>query len=134
MTEQESPVMTTNPSTTYAIQRASDQKMLRSGNIGFYTEDAALIWAKTYASERHETLNIIHPGSSHILTVEPHGTVICEACGTYDSFCQCEQPRYVVARYNSTTFEIQDTHTNTAPHVNLSFDDAAHLMRELNAA
>ena len=109
--------MTTNTSTTYAIQRASDQKMLRSGSIGFYTEDAALIWAKTYAFERHETLNIIHPAGDHILTVEPQGGIICGCCGTYDSFCQCEQPRYVVARYNSTTFEIQDTHTTTAPQI-----------------
>jgi hypothetical protein len=61
-------------------------------------------------------------------------TPICPACETYDPFCICERPRYVVARYNSTTFEIQDTHTNTAPHVKLSFDDAARLMHELNAA
>lgn len=87
--------------------------------------------------EHHDLYPPVSGGSDEADEQETAGAVSdrpeCPGCQTYAAFCQCDHPRYVVNRYNSTHFEVEDTQTGTAPHVNLTFEEAAGLMRTLNA-
>ena len=75
---------------TYAIRASKSGAWLRHGNIGFTRQDAAIKWGTDYANDYGVSVTIHHGTDAQpILTVEPGGTVICECCGTLDSFCIC---------------------------------------------